>query len=48
VKATHAGFAAPGSGVFNQQLKDEFTSNIERLLNDKSGAPVAVASKAGF
>ena len=48
VKATHAGFAAPGSGVFNQQLKDEFTSNIERLLNDKSGAPVSVASKAGF
>jgi len=48
VKATHAGFAAPGSGVFNQQLKDEFTSNVERLLKENAGSPVAVASRAGF
>jgi thiol-disulfide isomerase/thioredoxin len=37
VKATHAGFAAPASGVFNQQLKEEFTSNIERLLKEEAG-----------
>jgi len=34
VKATHAGFAGPSAGVFNAQLKDEFTSTIERLLKD--------------
>jgi len=34
VKATHAGFASPASGVFNAQLKQEFTSNIERLLRE--------------
>lgn len=43
VKATHAGFAGPGSGVFNQQLQEEFTTNIERLLKEK--APPAVASR---
>jgi peroxiredoxin len=36
VKATHAGFASPASGEFNQQLKSEFTSTIERLLQEKS------------
>jgi thiol-disulfide isomerase/thioredoxin len=44
VKATHAGFAAPGSGEFYKQLQDEFTSNIERLLNE-SEAPTSVASR---
>ena len=44
VKATHAGFAAPGSGEFYTQLKEEFTSNIERLLNE-SDAPTSVASR---
>ena len=34
VKATHAGFASPASGVFNAELKKEFTSNIERLLRE--------------
>jgi len=34
VKATHAGFAAPGSGIFYKQLQEEFTSNIERLLKE--------------
>jgi thiol-disulfide isomerase/thioredoxin len=34
VKATHAGFAGPSAGPFNAQLKDEFTSTIERLLKD--------------
>lgn len=32
VKRIHAGFAAPASGVFHQQLKEEFTATIERLL----------------
>ena len=43
VKATHAGFASPASGVYYTQLKDEFTSNIERLLKEsadqRSSAP---------
>ena len=29
VNATHAGFAAPGSGVFSEQLKDEFPAPAE-------------------
>jgi peroxiredoxin len=32
VDHVHAGFAAPASGEFNLQLKQEFTSTIERLL----------------
>lgn len=36
VKATHAGFASPASGVFYSQLKEEFTSNIERLLKENA------------
>src|SRR5207245_2843526 len=36
VKAIHAGFAAPASGTFNNQLKDEFTSTIERLLKEQA------------
>lgn len=34
VKSIHSGFAAPASGPFNDQLKAEFTSTIERLLAD--------------
>ena len=44
VKATHAGFAAPSSGVFNKLLRDEFTSNIERLLKENVAATSAVSS----
>ena len=36
VKATHAGFAGPASGIYHTQLRDEFTSNIERLLKEQS------------
>jgi peroxiredoxin len=47
VKATHAGFAAPGSGIFNTELKEEFTSNIERLLKEKApSSPVTAPSGA--
>jgi hypothetical protein len=35
VKLIHSGFAAPASGEFNQQLKQEFTSTIENLLAGK-------------
>jgi hypothetical protein len=37
VDPVHAGFAAPASPEFNDQLKAEFTSTIERLLADKTG-----------
>jgi len=36
VKGVHAGFAAPASGEFYSQLKDEFTGTIERLLAEDS------------
>lgn len=51
VKAIHSGFAAPASGVFHQQLKEEFTATIERLLKDKgevqsnSQTPVKTAAR---
>jgi thiol-disulfide isomerase/thioredoxin len=35
VKHIHAGFASPASGVFNAELKQEFTSTIEQLLKEK-------------
>lgn len=35
VKLIHTGFASPASGEFNAQLKQEFTSTIERLLKEK-------------
>ncbi len=31
----HTGFASPASGVFNAELKTEFTSTIEQLLKEK-------------
>jgi thiol-disulfide isomerase/thioredoxin len=45
VKATHAGFASPGSGVFNDQLKQEFTANIERMLAESNGQKSAGGSQ---
>jgi thiol-disulfide isomerase/thioredoxin len=36
VKGVHAGFAAAASGEFNDQLKAEFTSTIERLLAENT------------
>lgn len=32
VKATYSGFASAASGVYNKELKDDFTSIIDRLL----------------
>jgi peroxiredoxin len=43
VKHIHAGFAAPASGEFNDQLKREFTSTIERLLAENDGKLVSQA-----
>jgi len=45
VKATHSGFASPASGIFNAQLKEEFTSNIERLLKEKTVLTSSLASR---
>jgi len=41
VKLIHSGFAAPASGEYNQQLKQEFTSTIESLLAEKDAPQVA-------
>jgi thiol-disulfide isomerase/thioredoxin len=46
VKAIHAGFAAPASGDFYRQLDQEYTSTIERLLNEKA-RPVSAADRRG-
>jgi peroxiredoxin len=46
VKLIHSGFAAPASGEFNQQLKQEFTSTIESLLAGKDTPQLAAASIA--
>jgi hypothetical protein len=37
VRKIHAGFAAPASGKFNAELKTEFTSEIELLLDETPG-----------
>ena len=51
VKATHTGFASPASGEFYRQLDVEFTSNVEKLLAEKTPQDVTVAravpAKAG-
>lgn len=46
VKKIHAGFAAPASGVFHQQLKEEFTTTIERLLAEEVAATTHVSTKS--
>jgi thiol-disulfide isomerase/thioredoxin len=35
VRSIHSGFASPSSGTFNDQLKQEFTAEIEALLAEK-------------
>ncbi|KAA6456694.1 TlpA family protein disulfide reductase [Acidobacteria bacterium AB60] len=47
VKLIHSGFAAPASGEFNQQLKQEFTSTIENLLAGKGTPQLAEVNDAG-
>jgi hypothetical protein len=48
VKATHSGFASPAAGDFNDQLKKEFTSTIEKLLAEKPVSAEQRQAKAGF
>jgi len=48
VKGTHAGFASPASGEFNRQLKEEFTSTIERLLADAGNTAIPTSASAGL
>jgi len=45
VKATYSGFASAASGVYNKELKDDFTSIIDRLL--AGGSVQSSASIAG-
>jgi thiol-disulfide isomerase/thioredoxin len=35
IRGVHSGFASPASGEFNDQLKKEFTTQIEALLSEK-------------
>lgn len=46
VDHVHAGFAGPASGEFNTQLKQEFTSTIERLLAEKDAPKVSAVTAA--
>jgi len=46
VKKIHAGFAAPASGRFYDELKAEFTSTIEQLLAEQPAAANVSASLA--
>lgn len=46
VRKIHAGFAAPASGVFHQQLRQEFTSTIEQLLAEPARPKVESADAA--
>jgi thiol-disulfide isomerase/thioredoxin len=43
VKGTYSGFAGSASGVYNTQLKEEFTATIERLLGERGEVGTAAA-----
>jgi thiol-disulfide isomerase/thioredoxin len=43
VKGTYSGFAGSASGVYNTQLKEEFTATIERLLGEQGEAGTTAA-----
>jgi thiol-disulfide isomerase/thioredoxin len=45
VKRIHAGFAAPASGEFHRQLKEEFTATVERLLVEEVASNAASSAK---
>jgi len=43
VKGVHSGFASPASGRFNDQLKAEFTTKIEKLLAENASETESAA-----
>ncbi|MGC4072262.1 MAG: TlpA disulfide reductase family protein, partial [Nibricoccus sp.] len=45
VRSVHAGFASQASGPFHEQLKQEFTRQIETLLAEKAGVDSKVAAR---
>jgi peroxiredoxin len=45
VKKIHAGFAAPASGEFHRQWKEEFTATIEALLAEQVAGGAAASAK---
>jgi peroxiredoxin len=47
VKAVHAGFAAPASGPFHDQLRREYTEQIERLLREADISRLSAPSETG-
>jgi thiol-disulfide isomerase/thioredoxin len=47
VKGVHSGFASPASGEFNTQLKQEFTTKIEKLLAERPATTVAQTTLPG-
>jgi thiol-disulfide isomerase/thioredoxin len=47
VKRIHAGFAAPASGEFHRQLKEEFTATIERLFAEDVASDTTSSAKGG-
>ena len=46
VKGVHSGFASPASGRFNDQLKAEFTAQIEKLLAENASQTTAASIQA--
>jgi peroxiredoxin len=47
VKLIHSGFAAPASGEFHRQLKEEFTATVERLLAEEVASNTGSSAKGG-
>jgi len=46
VKGTYSGFASSASGIYNVELKRDFTSTIERLLAENDAPQSAATSSA--
>lgn len=48
IDAVHSGFASPAAGEFHAQLKQDFTTRIEKLLAEKAPTKVAAAGGASL
>ena len=44
IDAVHSGFASPAAGEFHVQLKEDFTTRIERLLEEKAPTKLTAVS----